>query len=72
MFNPQYVNQAYYRQLQNQLAQYDLQQNIKVAKVVNAFHDLLEATEGLDKQHQKVAVLACLAELDNKNLWKRL
>lgn len=69
MFNPQYVNPTYYHQVMNQMAQYDYQQNAEVVKVVNAFHDLLEAAKKLDDQHQKTAFLACLAEFERQKQW---
>ena len=69
MFNPQYVNQDYYRQVANQAAQYNYQQNAEVAKVVNAFHDLLESAKKLDAQHQEAAFLACLAEFERQKQW---
>ncbi len=70
MFNPQYVNQDYYRQIANQVAQYNYQQNVEVLKVVNAFHDFLESTKKLDNQHQKMAFDLCVLELAKEMNWQ--
>lgn len=42
MFNPQYVNQNYYLQLQQQ-QYYETTQNLEVQKAVKAVHDLCES-----------------------------
>ena len=69
MFNPQYVNQDYYRQVANQAVQYNYQQNAEVAKVVKAFHDLLESAKKLDNQHQQTAFNLCLLEMARQMNW---
>ena len=71
MFNPQYVNQDYYRQVANQASQYNYQQNAEVVKVVNAFHDLLESAKKLDNQHQKMAFDLCVLELAKEMNWQK-
>lgn len=62
MFNPQYVNQDYYLQLQQQ-HYCDTMQDLEVQKAVKAMHDLCEATKKLDEPHQKQAFYYCLAEM---------
>ena len=67
MFNPQYVNSAYYHQLQRQ--QYENEQSEEVCNAVKAFHDLIEATKKLDPIHQQIAFEACLAEMARQCNW---
>lgn len=62
MFNPQYVNQNYYLQLQQQ-QYYETTQNLEVKKAVKAVQDLCESIKKLDEQHQKQAFYYCLAEM---------
>ena len=59
MFNPQYVNQDYYLQLQQQ-QYYETAQNLEVKKAVQ---DLCESIKKLDEPHQKQAFYYCLAEM---------
>lgn len=62
MFNPQYVNLDYYRQIEQQ-KKVEYQQNEDTIKAINAMHDLLEAVKKLDKKHQEIAFYGCLAEV---------
>lgn len=62
MFNPQYVNQDYYLQLQQQ-QYYETAQNLEVKKTVKAVQDLCESIKKLDEPHQKQAFYYCLAEI---------
>lgn len=62
MFNPQYVNQNYYLQLQQQ-QYYETAQNLEVQKAVKAVRDLCETIKKLDEPHQKQAFYYCLAEM---------
>lgn len=39
MFNPQYVNQTYYNQIQAQIAQYNFEQNAGVVKTIHTVRD---------------------------------
>ena len=68
MFNPQYVNLQYYRQIEQ--LQYDTKQNEEVAKAVKAIHDLCEAVKQLDDRHQQIAFSACLAEMAREFNWR--
>ena len=43
MFNLQYVNPAYYNQVQAQIVQYNFEQNTEQAKAFKVFHDMCEA-----------------------------
>lgn len=61
MFNPQYVNLEYYRQIEQR--QHEAEQNEEIAKAVKAMHDLCEAVNKLDDYHQNIAAAACIAEL---------
>lgn len=67
MFNPQYVNLQYYRQIEQM--QYEEKQNSEVQKTVKAIHDLCEAVKLLDDQHQQIAFSACLAEIAREFNW---
>lgn len=67
MFNPQYVNSAYYHQLQRQ--HYENAQSEEVGNAVKAFRDLIEATKKLDPIHQQIAFEACLAEMARQCNW---
>ncbi len=64
MFNPQFVNPAYYAQMQQ--AQYAFQQDKKVCDAVNAIRDLCEAIRDMDEPHQQQAFAACLAEMSRQ------
>ena len=68
MFNPQYVNLQYYRQIE--LLQYEAKQNEEIVKAVNAIHDLCEAVKKLDDHHQQIAFSACLAEMAREFNWR--
>ena len=68
MFNPQYVNLQYFRQIEQM--QYQVKQNEEVAKAVNAIHDLCEAVKQLDDRHQQIAFSACLAEMAREFNWR--
>ena len=61
MFNPQYVNQAYYNQHQAQIAQYNFQQDVEVAKAAKAMK--------MDDYHQQQAFWACLGVLASEMNW---
>lgn len=67
MFNPQYVNLQYYKQIENM--QYQVKQNKEVINAVKAIHDLCEAVKQLDDHHQQIAFSACLAEMAKEFNW---
>lgn len=70
MFNPNYVNPAYYNLIQMQAEQlYQKNQNAEVQKVIKATHDLCEAANKLDAEHQQQAFYACLAVLAAELGW---
>ena len=64
MFNPQYVNLQYYRQIEQM--QNQAKQNEEASKAVKAIHDLCEAVNQLDERHQQIAFSACLAEISRE------
>ncbi len=68
-FNPQYVNPLYYQQNQAEIIRYQQDQNNEVAKVVKAVHDLCEAYNKLDPQHQQQAFFLALAEMARESGW---
>ena len=71
MFNPQYVNPDYYAMLQAKAAkQYQQNQSNEVQKAVKATHDLCEAVNKLDAEHQQQAFYACLTVLAAELGWK--
>lgn len=70
MFNPQYVNPTYYNQMQAQIAQYQLQQNVEVAKAVKAMRDMCKAVKKMDDQHQQEAFMACLGVMSQEFNWQ--
>ena len=67
MFNPVFVNEQNYRQMQVNM--YTLEQNERVAKVVHAFKDMLDQVEGMDSDHQQQAFWLCLNEMARRNRW---
>lgn len=71
MFNPTYANGNYYaqKQVQDQLAQYNLEQNSEVMKVIKAMHDLCDAVKKLDNDHQQQAFVACVGVLAQEFNW---
>ena len=68
MFNPQYVNAGYYRQIMYQ--KYESEQNKEVANAVKAIQDLCKAVKQLDEYHSQIAFNACLAELAREFHWE--
>ncbi len=67
MFNPQFVNPAYYAQMQQ--AQYAFQQDKKVCDAVKAIRDLCKAVQCMDEPHQQQAFVACLDEMAIQFHW---
>ena len=64
MFNPTYVSQSFYQSIPQQtMWQYQQDQNAEVQKAVKATHDLCEAVNKMDAEHQQQAFYACLAVL---------
>ena len=61
MFNPNYVSQSFYQSIPVQtMWQYQQDQNAEVQKAVKATHDLCEAVNKMDAEHQQQAFYACL------------
>lgn len=69
MFNPLYVNSAYYNQVQAQIAQYNLEQNAEQTKALKAFRDMCEAVKKLDDQHQQELFVSCLGVMAKEFGW---
>lgn len=69
MFNPQYVNPAYYNHVQAQMTKCNFEQNVEVAKMVKAFRDMCEAVKKMDEQHQQEAFMACLVVMAEEFNW---
>ncbi len=67
MFNPNYVSEAYYRQIAAR--QYDAHQNSEVFKAERAMRDLCEAVKNLDSNHQRIAFEACLGVIAAEYGW---
>ena len=59
LFNPQYANEAYLRQLQWQ--QYDAQQRQEITNIVKAIHDYFDAARKIAPEYQQMAFNACIA-----------
>ena len=59
MFNPQYANNEYLRQLQ--LHQYDSEQRQEIIKAVRAIHDYFDAFRNIAPEYQQMAFNACVA-----------
>ena len=68
MFNPQYVNLGYYRQIE--YMQREVKQSEEIGKAVKAISDLCEAIKEIDDQHQEIAMAACLAEMSKQFNWR--
>lgn len=61
MFNPAYVNQNFYQSIPPQtMWQYQQNQGVEVVKAMKATHDLCEAVNKLDAEHQQQAFCVCL------------
>lgn len=69
MFNPQYVNAAYYAQQEEYIRQ--IKQDEDVLKAADAARDLCKAVKSMDEQHQQKAFLACLAVLAKEYGWNQ-
>lgn len=69
MFNPQYVNPGYYNQIQEEIAQYQIQQNVEISKMVKAMRDMCESVKKMDEQHQQEAFIACLGVMAQEFGW---
>lgn len=70
MFNPQYVNQSYYYQMQSQIAQYNFRQNQEVMNAMKAARDLCQAVKKLDGPYQQEAFYGCLSVMAVEFGWK--
>lgn len=70
MFNPNTVNPQYYQSVRNQIRAYEANQNLEVAKAVNAVHDLCEAVKNMDEPHQKEAFFLCLEQMAAYMNWQ--
>lgn len=71
MFNPAYVNQNFYQSIPPQtMWQYQQNQSAEVVKAMKATHDLCEAVNKLDAEHQQQAFYACLAVIAEELRWK--
>mgnify|MGYP004493541423 FL=1 len=56
-----YVNQSFYQSIPSQtMWRYQQDQNAEVQKAVKAIHDLCEAVNKLDAEHQQQAFCVCL------------
>ena len=71
MFNPAYVNQNFYQSIPQAMWQYQQSQNAEVQKAVKATHDLCEAVNKLDAEHQQQAFYACLTVLAGELGWNQ-
>lgn len=70
MFNPAYVNQNFYQSIPPQaMWQYQQNQSAEVVKAMKAPHDLCEAVNKLDAEHQQQAFYACLMVLASELGW---
>ena len=70
MFNPAYVNQNFYQSIPPQaIWQYQQNQSAEVVKAMKATHDLCEAVNKLDAEHQQQAFYACLMVLASELGW---
>lgn len=70
IFNHYYVNPAYYQAVLSQAVwQYQQNQTAEVQKAVKATHDLCEAVNKLDAEHQQQAFYACLTVLAAELGW---
>ena len=65
MFNDQYVNEQFLRNMQQQ---YQLQQQTEIQKAVKAIHDYCEAARKISPEYQQEAFRLCgLAVLEELN-----
>lgn len=70
MFNPAYVNQNFYQSIPPQaMWQYQQNQSAEVVKAMKATHDLCEAVNKLDAEHQQQAFYACSMVLASELGW---
>lgn len=69
VFNPQYMNEAYYAQAQREIEEYNSKQSQEVLNAVKAVGDLCKAVKKMDNQHQEVAFYACLAKMAEELGW---
>lgn len=67
MLNSQFVNEANYHQIQDQI--HAAEQNRRVIKAVHAFTDVLDQVQGMDMAHQQQTCLLCLAEIAKRYGW---
>ncbi len=59
LFNPQYANEAYLRQLQWQ--RHDAEQRQEIRNIVKAIHDYFDAGRKIAPEYQQEAFNACVA-----------
>lgn len=68
MFNPTYVNPTYYKACQPMQVFND--DDKKIAKAVNAVHELCDAVKDMDEECQQKAFWACLDQMAKDLNWK--
>ena len=61
LFNPQYANETYLRQLQWQ--QHDAEQRREIISIVKAIHDYFDAARKIAPEYQQMAFDACIAAI---------
>lgn len=59
LFNPQYANETYLRQLQ--WKQYDAEQRLEITNIVKAIHDYFDAARKIGPEYQQMTFDACIA-----------
>lgn len=67
-YNPQFFNPQYYQQMQNPIFTTQ-EQSERVVKAMNAFHDMMDAVDGMDQTHQEQTIMLCIAEMARRRRW---
>ena len=57
LLNPQYVNEQYYHQLQQQFA---YEQRVEIMKLVKAVRDCIDTMRRISPEFQQEAIKACI------------
>lgn len=67
MFNPNYFNIDYYRQVKH--ASYEKEQHERVVEAIHSFTYMMDQVSGMDAEHQNQTFYCCLLEYARRNGW---
>lgn len=68
-YNPTYINQQAYYQMQEQIKAYENSQQHEVLEASKAFKDFLDKMQKVDNNHQPELFATCFIEMAKRFKW---